>query len=304
MPNVRPGESSPPVSGAVEENDLQRSDQEPPPTQSLPALIYSKTAADPDPHQTLLPPRTQRGGGGASTDAARECSAERNREVVKEIAISSTAFIGPACRPEPAIEKELSEFYKELEELDQRDSVDGHARDNEGVSQSVPAPAVSPTLRKDPRADLRSACRPYPAARPHRGCGNSGNWRPYSHQDSFNHQNLNRWQFPPPRRPHGPPAIQFYEPLHFFPLPPAETPVQPPNLQPPFNDCGPADGSGWSSRAGPCSSHVLRLSSPTCSGSLEQRRVEQNQHQRNRDVCLVLVLMRGAPGSGKSTLAR
>lgn len=55
---------------------------------------------------------------------------KRDRKLVtKRVETSSTAYIGPVCRPKaskskPNIEETLSEFYKELEKIDPKDSLD------------------------------------------------------------------------------------------------------------------------------------------------------------------------------------
>lgn len=81
----------------------------------------------------------------------------RGREpVIKKLGTSSTAFIGPVCCPpkavqrapkppkvrklsKPNIEETLSEFYKELEEIDPKDCVDSSTAKNEGSVELLTA---------------------------------------------------------------------------------------------------------------------------------------------------------------------
>ncbi|XP_072547115.1 uncharacterized protein n4bp2l2 [Salminus brasiliensis] len=348
MPHVTPSQSSlPPLSGNVEDH--------PHPSQASteiqwinlpPTSIYRNNSED-LPDQTVLLPHpgllnklkvldradvvevNQRPNDlpaqsfnihdeETSGDGAQERGQERSREeVIKEIAVSSTAFIGPACRPEAAIEKELSDFYKELEEIDHQDSVDGDAGITESVSQSYkPATNPSPQKKESREHEHKNAYRPYPATRPERDYGSSRAWKPQSHNEmTWNSSDANhhpsQWQRPPPRFP-------FHGPHHFFPTPPPGTPMQPPCLPPPIHDYSHADNTSWSSWEGtrfPLR-YDNRLSASNCSESFErhgrssadwqpyntQHYHEQDQYQHNGGTSLVL--MRGLPGCGKSTLAK
>ncbi|KAL7832135.1 hypothetical protein AOLI_G00296830 [Acnodon oligacanthus] len=338
MPNVIPSKSSPPpVSGTVEDCQC--------PVQATPEQTVLQ------PHAGLLKQKNVLGNanvvevkntplelpaenlniceGETSGNDGHECEHEKSREeVIKEIAISSTAFIGPACRPVTEIEEKLSEFYKELEEIDHQDNVDGDTGVNEDVSQSCEScePPSNPSPRVEAcGADHKNAFRPYPPIRRQRDCGNNRKWRPRSHSDvswefSDSYNNQVQWQHPLFRLPHGPPRIQFHGPQHFSPPPPPGNPLQPPYFQAPLNNYGHAERSNWS----PCQeSHFphgydMGLSASYYSGSFkrhkrsssdwqhygEQNYHEQDQHQHKNGTPLVLILMRGLPGSGKSTLAK
>ncbi|XP_060753725.1 NEDD4-binding protein 2-like 2 isoform X3 [Neoarius graeffei] len=143
MPHVNPpGSSLPPVSGSVED---------PPQLDQAETLSDSRTfpegASNPGrfEQQSVLdcvevvevvkvvevnpsPEQLNTGDEKSSGDDERACSGLRNREeVIKEISISSTTFIGPVYQPQPAIEDELSEFYKELEQIEQLETGDGNS---------------------------------------------------------------------------------------------------------------------------------------------------------------------------------
>ncbi|KAG7321626.1 hypothetical protein KOW79_014484 [Hemibagrus wyckioides] len=138
MPNVTPaGSSPPPVSGSVGD-----------PQQLHPAetVSYSRALLEdtPDPglpeglsvEANRCPEQLNTGEEKTSGDDERACNQLKNREeVIKEISISSKAFIGPACRPQPQLEDELSEFYKELKQIQQPDTVTGN---NGSLSQPGP----------------------------------------------------------------------------------------------------------------------------------------------------------------------
>ncbi|KAL7849133.1 hypothetical protein SRHO_G00207560 [Serrasalmus rhombeus] len=331
MPNVIPSKSSPPpVSGIVE--DPQRPIQAIPEQTVLPThagllkqqnVLGNANVVEVKDRPLELPTRILNICEGKTS---RNDGHEKSREeVIKEIAISSTDFIGPACRPVTAIEEKLSEFYKELEEINHQDNVHGDTGVNEDVSQSC-----EPTSNPSPRVeawgtDHKNAFRPYPSFRPQRNYGNNRKWRPHLHSDvpwefSDSYNNQVQWQHPPFRLPCGPPRIQFHGPQHFSPPPPPGNPLQPPYFQPPLNDYRNAERSNWSS----CQEHQfplgydMGLSSSYCSGSFEghkrisndwqhyeeQNYHEQDQHQPKNSTPLVLILMRGVPGSGKSTLAK
>ncbi|XP_036420722.1 NEDD4-binding protein 2-like 2 [Colossoma macropomum] len=327
MPNVIPSKSSPPpVSGIVE--DPQCPNQETPDQTVLPQQNLLANANVEVKERPLVFPTENPNiyEGNTSRDDGHECGHDKSREeVIKEIAISSVAFIGPACRPVTAIEEELSEFYKELEEINHQDRVDGDTGVNEDVSQSC-EPTPNPSPRKEAwGTDHTKAYRPYPPIRPQRDYGNNRKWGPQSHSDapwefSDSYNNQGQWQHPPFRLPHGPPRIQFHGPQHFFPPPPPGNPLQRPYFQPQLNDYSHAERSNWSSCQGPYFplGYDMGLSSPYCSGSFQQQErssndwqhygeqnyQEQDQHQHKNGTPLVLILMRGLPGSGKSTLAK
>ncbi|KAI4875401.1 hypothetical protein NFI96_006312 [Prochilodus magdalenae] len=324
MPNVTPDKSTPsPVSEIVE--DSQCPDQETPyktvlsPGVGLFKQQYVLDSEDVvENRQQELPAENPDicKGRTASQDGYK-CGHEKSREaVIKEIGISSAAFIGPACRPEAAIEEELSEFYKELEEINHQDRISGATGADEGDSQSTPT--LNPCPRNETWASVqhRYSYRPYPLVRAPKDYGCSRKWRPQSHNElpfSDPYHIQDQWHHPRPRLPHGPPMNRFNGPQHFFSPPLPGNPLHPPYLQPQLNDYS----RGWQRPRLPLGYDVG--SSPSyCSESFEwqykcsndwqhyeeQEHHGKNQHQQNNRTCSVLVLMRGVPGSGKSTLAK
>lgn len=340
MPNVNaPGSSPPPVSGSVEDpqqihrtETVSSSRTFPEDTSDL-GLPQQQSVLD---HVEVLevnqiPEQLNTGEEKASGDDEQTCSQSRSREeVIKEISISSTAFIGPAFRPQPAVEDELSEFYKELAEIDQPDTVD---RNNEHVSQACAppdtangnserksqswaptdtvdgnskrvsqsrAPSRNPPAIKEKGTDHRYSYKPYPAVWPQTDYRNTPQWRPQSHDmnwsDPYSYQN--QWQLPPP------PNIPFYPP------PRHGNPTPPPYSQPQGQQYSQLENSGfW------LSPDVRFTSSPSPASfapyeAFERQQYEEqnyqdgNQHENSNGSSLVLILMRGVPGSGKSTLAR
>ncbi|KAF4086416.1 hypothetical protein AMELA_G00106010 [Ameiurus melas] len=280
MPNVTPpGSSPPPASGSVE--DPQQHDR-------AETVSYGRTFPEsglPErregvsdrPEVNRRPEQLNRGEEKTSGDDGRACGQSRNRdEVVKEIGIRSAAFIGPACRPRSAFEDELSEFYKELEQIDQPDAVDGSG---EQASQFC-TPAV-----KDKGSGQRY--RPFPAARPRTDYRNTPQWRPQSYDMtcdwSNSHSYPNQWQLPPPS-------------FCFYPTNPTPQPYSQPQTHQYFW-LGP--GVRLASSHSPAPREAFELWRYE-----EQNYQEVNQHERDDGPSLVLVLMRGVPGSGKSTLAR
>lgn len=298
MPHVNPaGSSPPPVSGSVEgPQQLHQAE-----TLSC-SRTFPEDASDPGrpEQQSVLdcvevvevvevnhsPEQLNTGEEKSSGDDERACSRLRNREeVIKEIGISSTAFIGPVCRPQPAIEDELNEFYKELEQIDQLEAVDGN---NEHVSQSY-APPINPPAVKEKGSGHRNAYRPYPATWQQTEYRNTPQWAPQSYdmtcQWSNPHPYQNQWQLPPPN-------------FRFYPPPRPGNPTHPP-----YSQCSQLENSF----------RVTSSYSPASRApyeAFETRQYEEqnyqdvNQHACNDAPSLVLILMRGVPGSGKSTLAR
>ncbi|KAB5550627.1 hypothetical protein PHYPO_G00055950 [Pangasianodon hypophthalmus] len=313
MPNVTPtGSSPPPVSGNVE--DPQQLDQ-------AETVSYSRTFPEdaPDPglpglpeQQSVLdcvevvelnhsPEKLNTGEEKTLGDDKRS-----REEVVKEISISSAAFIGPACRPQPAIENELSEFYKELAQIDQQDTGDGNSENVsqfcappdtvDGKSENVSwswAPPINPPAVKEKGNDHRNTCRPYPATRPQTDYRNTPQWRPQSYDMTCNwsnsHSYQNQWQLPPPN-------------FHSYPPPRPENPTHPPYFQPQGHQHSQLENSSFPSFHSPASYAPYEAFERWQHEKQSYQTV--NQHERNDGPSLVLILMRGVPGSGKSTLAR
>ncbi|MCJ8740362.1 hypothetical protein PDJAM_G00058070 [Pangasius djambal] len=336
MPNVTPtGSSPPPVSGNVE--DPKQLDQ-------AETVSYSGSlpgdAPDPGlPEQPSVlhhvevvevvevnhsPEKLNTGEEKTLGDDKQACSQSRSREeVIKEISISSAAFIGPACRVQPAIEDELSEFYKELAQIDQQETGDGNSvnvsqfcappdtidgnsvnvsqfcappdtidGNNENVSWSW-APPINPPAVKEKGNGHRNVYRPYPATRPQTDYRSTPQWRPQSYGMTYDwsnpHSYQNQWQLPPPN-------FRSYPPLQ------PENPTHPPYSQPQGHQHSQLENSSFPSSHSPASYAPYEAFERW--HHKEQNHQDGNQHVRNGGPSLVLILMRGVPGSGKSTLAR
>ncbi|TSK49665.1 NEDD4-binding protein 2-like 2 [Bagarius yarrelli] len=342
MPNVTPaGSSPPPVSGRVEDPQLfiqaktvrTFTNDVPglglPEQQSVSGLVVVE---EPNHSPKRLNTGDEKTSGKVQPGS---CDHPKKREeVIKEISISSTAFIGPACRPQPALEDELSEFYKELEQVDQPDTVDGNI---DGVFQSWP-----------PRDTVdRNVSRSW--APPHAVDGKSSNvshswapqdavdgqsqhkghfWSPLNNPPSIK-QNVNDHRnsyrpYPATRQqPHyrnspqwrpqsydttcawsNPPSLQnhWQHPppnIHFYPPPRSGAPTpHPPYSQHHRHPCIQPENLQ------PALSHSPAFYNPN--EAFERRHYEEQNYQKmwNDEPSFVLILMRGLPGSGKSTLAR
>ncbi|XP_026874025.2 NEDD4-binding protein 2-like 2 isoform X1 [Electrophorus electricus] len=343
MPNVNPDISSPPLSGKVEEpHHLQElvCNQAAIEGQAISssALACTEPNSEDASSQTVLPTQHELEGvqmvevnhdeQGSGDDARQRAHGRSKEEVIREISLSSAAFIGPPCRPRSAIDEELSEFYKELKQIDHQDTVDGKRGINEDPSQPS-VPMADPAPGKASRgADLKKAHRPYSPPRSHgwhrKDYGNSRRWRPQSHNNmtwdsSYAYSFQGQWQQAPPRPLQDPQKFQFQEPQRFFPPPPSGNPVHHLYFEPKFNDYEHSESSSWGSWEEtqlPVAYH-LGLSSSNQPGAYEwhernsydwQPYEEQYYHEENRyqhnDEAFVLILMRGLPGSGKSTLAK
>lgn len=174
------------------------------------------------------------------------------KRVLKEVGVTSTAFIGPAFPPrkkvkkknvESDIEKSLSDFYKELEKCETPDGANGNAgKHGEGVASLLLPPGKPCKDTLDAREDKHLETGGYQQ--------NSG-WkqaRPHWHQNepyynrreqpgseinsgrTLSHQN--QWNCPPPLDK--PPNSTCYRPT--FPhRPPASAFSNPQNLPPQMN---------------------------------------------------------------------
>ncbi len=92
----------------------------------LPVGSHFKTQQDVNPDGGELDPSTQIQTDTNVKEVTNTCSIENTSQtererVIRKLSITSTSFIGPVCRPEPSIEQELCDFYKELEEVDKVD---------------------------------------------------------------------------------------------------------------------------------------------------------------------------------------
>ncbi|XP_062872839.1 NEDD4-binding protein 2-like 2 [Trichomycterus rosablanca] len=332
MPDVNPsGSSPPPVSGNVEDphrllklhSELHQSEEQ---VIRLPYKVnLTGTRSVPPPHteHDVETEEVNDRPAGLSTEnlSVYETVSNKSRdEVIKEISISSTTFIGPTCRPQPAFEDELSEFYKELEQINNQDTVDGDQGGHDGIPQAC-IPTVKPSSRKETQGNNhRHAYRPYPPtnthAAYHRDNGNAQRWRLPTPDMTFNNPNSfsysKQWQPPPPRPPYGPPSFQFQGPQHEFSPPPPHFFASPPHFESQVNHLRDVESSRWSSWEGTqfpadkrsdCTDSVTQYGrNPSDWQQYEGH--HEDQQQRNNDTSLVLILLRGLPGSGKSTLAK
>lgn len=191
-------------------------------------------------------------------------TSKRDR-VLKEVGLTSTAFIGPAFPPPAAsdkldIEDSLSEFYKELGKIDTLDGANSNpVKQDEGfVLPSIPPEKPTSKGTKDVRDEKilntrnseatevdgyqKSSGRkqsswshwyqnePYNPRRPRPGIDQSSG-------DVVSHQN--QWHYPPP--PNQPPNSRFHRPPFPYRPPPPAFPIsqdQPPHVNPPMADSG------------------------------------------------------------------
>lgn len=230
---------------------------------------------------------------GDSADSNMDCVRER---ALKEVGLTSTAFIGPAFRSETTvkcdIEDKLSEFYKELEKIDTpiqppTPSKTSSRKETQTVSHEKTGNTSQPSEtdgyqkssgQKQPPWPHWYKNEPYYNRRPRPGLQLSSGRDAPTQGPWYYTQPLNRPPFL-----HPPPSFA-------FPLP---------HINP-----------NWS-RLG-MSNHQEELHFPTfpsfppwnvCSHpSQDFSQPPDNTHVYNSS--LVLILMRGLPGSGKSTLAR
>lgn len=312
MPNVNAKEStSPPNGGNVDEpyktpSAVYKSSN----NQTINPLDGShlKTLHDVNPDGQQLDPSTQ-----TDCNVKERCpTSQTDRErIIKELSVTSSAFIGPACRPEPSIEKELSEFYKELEEVDQEQVSD--ETDTKSVGVFPPESGV-PNQKNIPVVvtDHNRSYRPYPDPY-ERSQKDPKRCRPRLLQEPW-------YVSPPPPPPWVPPDPR----VHFFPPPTSGGhEMYPPDMSKPredFHSLHACNNNSWGPWRGPpvpsdrwyeprgFQSHEHpRFSeehqTPLAHWQRRDYESEQYQHYDNNNAS-VLVLLRGVPGSGKSSLAR
>lgn len=313
MPNVNAKEStSPPNGGNVDElyktpSPVYKSSSNQ--KINLPDGSHLKTDVNPDGQQ--LDPSTQ-----TYCNAKERCPTsliDRER-IIKDLGVTSSAFIGPACRPKPSLEKELSEFYKELDEVDQEQVSDetdtkpaGVCPPESGLQTHMNIPVVI--------TDHSRSYRPYPDPY-ERSQRDPKRWRPRLPQEPW-------YVSPPPPLP-PPPWVPPDPRVHFFPPPTSGGPeMYPPDMLKPredFHSLHACNNNSWGPWRGPpvpsdrwyeprgFQSHErpgFSVEHQTPLAHWQQHDYENEQYQKY-DIhnALVLVLLRGVPGSGKSTLAR
>lgn len=306
MPDVNPSGSAPPVSGKLEDPSSlpkrRQSDERVKPSD------VNSTGTSSDTDQTS---EVNRRPTGSSTDdliAHETVLTKSSQEVIKDISISSTNFIGPVCRPQVTIEDELSHFYKELEQIDHQDNVN-----EDNVNERVP-PACIPTVKSSSRNDHQNAYRPYPQVNsPAAYRRNDGN----TQVQRWTHDMTNvdggylsaspRWQPLLPWPPHGPPSFQFQDPQPVFSIQPHNHFVPHLHFESRVTHLRHSESSRWRSWEGTQFSTDERSDLIKRYGSNNSDRQDYNGYHGNHQQLNsdnVLILMRGLPGSGKSTLAK
>lgn len=307
MPNVNANESTSPSEGGNVEDAFANTTQTNPRGVTEASVVLASNS-HPNSDTNVSDELT-------STCPSEDTSSRGRNRVIKDLGTTSTAFIGPACRPEPpSIEQELSEFYKELQEVDHSDEVDADAHDEQAQHPSFKPESDPPQTNDIPVVvtDHSRAYRPYPDPRERSGqrwqCGGPKRWRPrtqYGNEGESRH--LGPWYPPPPWIPPGPPNPDF----QYFPPPPFGGPMHPPHMRPQQNFHSHADISNGAPWEGPWvppndwhdnARGDSRFSEDyETSTSNWQKNPEQQFHHYNT---FRLILLRGLPGSGKSTLAR
>ncbi|XP_051963152.1 NEDD4-binding protein 2-like 2 isoform X2 [Xyrauchen texanus] len=262
---------------------------------------------------------------------SRKGTSQRDRErVIKELGTTSTSFIGPSCRQEPSIEQELCEFYKELEEVDSSDKVDGDTGSEQGHHLSYNPERDQPNRKDIPDGvtDHRRAYRPYPDQHERSGhqwkYEDPKRWRSRTQYgiDGFSRGGpVQNWCPPPQWFAQGPRDSTSLN----FPPPPSGGPMYPPENRHQQNFHSHTNNSIWAPWEEPqlpsneWHGYGRGLSSsgyPGFSGEYEtpssnwqqynpeQHYVHEEGQYEHYNNSLVLILLRGVPGSGKSTLAR
>ncbi|XP_028821589.1 NEDD4-binding protein 2-like 2 isoform X1 [Denticeps clupeoides] len=247
---------------------------------------------------------------------------------LKEIGVSSTAFIGPLCKPDH-IEDELSEFYKELERIDGEDGVDSRNDDGDKKLESSEDRGRVGNQESGSRHGRPSAVdqrRNTGHTRPR--FQRDSQWGPYPHPGDH----WSSFDVPSHTRPHG---FFFDRYANYVPPPPRDTPF--PHQFGPWDFSRERDIRDWRrlgdyqyppSHGSHNENYYMAVDDfyqgyfdgyrdpydsgyerpqhggQTCSDWSPNAEVPQHYHRESgyRDDFL-LILMRGAPGSGKSTLA-
>ncbi len=287
---------------------------------------HFKTQQDVNPDGGELDPSTQIQTDTNEKKVINTSSIENTRQtererVLRELAVTSTSFIGPVCRPVPSIEQELCEFYKELEEDDKVDvNVDTKTVEQHGHHPSNKPQSHHPNSTDIPVVvtDHGRAYRPYPDQQ-ERNQRDPKRWRPrlQCNMDDFGRGgNPEPWYSPPPWVPPDPR-------VHFFPPPASRGAIMfPPDMRPQENvfhsfhannhSWGPWEGpplpsNRWHEQNRVFQSHEhpgFSEEYQTSSARWQQHYHEKDQHQHYNNSAFVLTMLRGVPGSGKSTLAR
>ncbi|XP_054649157.1 NEDD4-binding protein 2-like 2 [Dunckerocampus dactyliophorus] len=239
------------------------------------------------------------------------------KRVLKEVGLTSNAFIGPAFLSEnntatSDIEDSLSEFYKEIEEIDANSAPDDTCLQTAEASQETQDTPVEDTVTRSETDSHQSSSRhnqppwshwyynePYSTRRSRNM--NSDRFECSRHQPSHLPQPLNQTvprshcpPFPNPHHPHPPQHWNSPSDHHYQPQPSFSSPESNPQYQN-------RHGSGYWFDARDDGNARWSQDAPEC--HFDDR--QQTHHSGPLDgPSLVLILMRGLPGSGKSTMAR
>ncbi|XP_022055830.2 NEDD4-binding protein 2-like 2 [Acanthochromis polyacanthus] len=203
--------------------------------------------------------------GSSAGDCRDDCSSldtSKRDRVLKEVGLTSTAFIGPAFPPPASqvksdIEDSLSEFYKELGKIDTLDSANSNpVKQDEGFVQLLIPPEMptSKEIQDVPEAKIQntrnSEITEIDGYQRSSG-GKQSSWSHWYQNEPYYHRrprpgldlssgnavsNQNQWRYhPPPNRPLNP---TFHRPPFPHRPPPPTFPNQqnaPPHLNPSFS---------------------------------------------------------------------
>ncbi|XP_051934501.1 NEDD4-binding protein 2-like 2 isoform X1 [Hippocampus zosterae] len=236
----------------------------------------------------------------AEGEAVRKEATDVQR-VLKEVGFTSATFIGPAFPPEKNIDDSLSDFYKEIQAID--DQVEKERATCIQLETSSTSRRPEKLLGDD---DIRRAAVKHPSwphwhkNKPYSTHGASLRYRPdYYPPPAFHptpsHRASRGFRLPsfpyphcsPPPR-HGNPAAADWYPATSRPF--WGTPRY--DHGNPGNGDGGAHDPGWLCDA------------PQCHSEQDESQQQRCYDNFDRTSPLVLVLMRGLPGSGKTTMAR
>lgn len=240
----------------------------------------------------------------SSTSAHSPDSSSLRDRAVKEVGMTSSAFIGPAFPPpnktaQPLIsdmEDEMSEFYKELENMDSVQEVVNKAITDIDVVDGIKMKSEDFDYRN--RVHHRQASRPHWY---HNEPYSTDRRRPRAAVDS--ESTTRGLQYPPYPPTSGPHQTHIHHCTH-----------SPPNISThdvnSLKDPQYSQSHHWGQDLDHRDPHWNMSQEPPQPGSQWNRRSEYNDerweqqyHSRPPDQ-RTLILMRGLPGSGKSTLAR
>ncbi|XP_008274867.1 breast cancer type 2 susceptibility protein [Stegastes partitus] len=208
------------------------------------------------------------GEGESAEDCRDDCSSpdkSKRDRVLKEVGLTSTAFIGPAFPPvtttaKSDIEDSLSEFYKELGKIDTLDGANGNPGKQDG---GFVQPLISPELSKSKQSQhvleenilsTRNSETTETDGYHRSSGGKQSSWSHWYHNEPYYPRrprpgldlsssdgvsNQNQWHYPPPAN--RPPDPRFHRPpVSHRPPPPAFPNPRnpPPHLNPTFASPG------------------------------------------------------------------